>query len=88
MLPQGIRGWRLVEGTFHAWEPAADGRRYSEQLPIAIALEGALARIYLADGSPMPTEEEIGETLEEQRQALAREREEIERLRRQLGERP
>jgi Putative restriction endonuclease len=94
MLPQGMRGWRLVDGAFRAWEPAADGRRYSERLPLAFALEGMLARVYLQDGSPMPTEEEVGDTLAEQREALmrmdatlAREREELARLRRLLDER-
>jgi hypothetical protein len=55
-------------------------------LPIAIALEGALARVYLSDGTAMPTEEEIGDTLAQRREALARKDEELERLRRLLAE--
>jgi Putative restriction endonuclease len=80
MLAAGMRGWRLAEAGYRAWEPAADGRLYSAQLPLAFALEGAQARVYLSDGRAMLREEEIGD-------ALAQRDEELERLRRLLAER-
>ena len=94
MMMEGISGWRLVGESYHPWEPATHGRLYSDQLPIAIALEGAAARIYLSDGRAMPREEEISDVLAQRDEALAtkdlalaREREEVERLRGLLGER-
>jgi hypothetical protein len=94
LLPAGILGWQLVDGRYLPWEPAADGRLYSKQLPLAFALEGALARVYRSDGNAMPREDEMWDVLAEKDEALARERaqrskdrEELERLRRLLGER-
>ena len=94
MLREGIRGWRLNGETYRPWEPGEDGRLYSEQIPVAFALEGALARVCLRDGRPMPREEEVVRALAEKDDALAREREqrskdheELERLRKLLAER-
>ena len=39
----GVAAWRLVGERCSVWEPGQDGRRHSEQLPVAIALEGAQA---------------------------------------------
>ena len=80
MMEDGIHGWRLAGKTYHPWEPGAVGRLYSQQLPIAIALEGAAARIYLSDGRSMPREDEVGYALEEKDK-------ELQRLRRLLAER-
>ena len=51
LLPEGILGWQLVDERYLPWEPAADGRLHSKQLPLAFALEGALARVYRGDGN-------------------------------------
>jgi hypothetical protein len=94
MLRGGVSGWRLDGETYRPWEPGTDGRLHSEQIPLAIALEGVLARVYLRDGRPMPREEEVVDALAQRDEALARERaqrykdhEELERLRRLLAER-
>jgi hypothetical protein len=77
MLQQGIDGWRLVEGAYQQWDAEADGRRYSRQLPLAIALEGVRVRVFLSEGRAMLREEEVEElsvALAERDEALARER--------------
>ncbi len=40
ILPEGIRAWRLVEGVYRPCAPVAAGRWYSEQIAVAIGLEG------------------------------------------------
>jgi hypothetical protein len=101
MLREGILGWRLDGEIYRPWEPAPDGRRYSDQIPLAISMEGALARVYLRDGSPLLREEEIADALAQKDVNLARrdadlsrereervkDREELDRLRRLLAER-
>jgi hypothetical protein len=72
-LPPGVAAWRLAGERYQVWEPRRDGRWYSEQLPIAIALEGAQAVVYLADGQRMLAEGEVVDS-------LARKDAEIERL--------
>jgi Uma2 family endonuclease len=75
-----LRAWRLREGSFRSWEPAADGRYYSEQLPLAFGVTGATVAVYLADGRRMHLEDEVEE-------AIARRDTEIARLRRLLEDR-
>jgi hypothetical protein len=76
----GVAAWRLAGDRYHAWEPGADGRWHSEQLPVAIALDGGQAAVYLAGGRRMLTEGEV-------ERALARRDAEIDRLRRLLEDR-
>jgi Uma2 family endonuclease len=97
----GVAAWRLDGDEYRVWEPREDGRWYSEQLPIAIALEGAMAAVYLPDGRRMHREGEVEEAfawqqtelarqqvaLARQAQELAKQTAEIERLRRLLLER-
>ena len=83
LLREGILGWQLVAERYEPWQPAADGRLYSTQLPLAFALEGAQARVYLREGRPMPTEGELAELVAER----VREHDELERLRSLLAER-
>ena len=73
----GIAAWRLAGERYRAWEPGQDDRWYSRVLPVAIALEGVQAVVYLADGQRMLAEGEVGA-------ALARKDAEIERLKRLL----
>jgi hypothetical protein len=115
LLPEGILGWQLVDGRYLPWEPAVNGRLHSKQLPLAFALEGALARVYRSDGNSMPREDEMWDALAQRDEALAqrdealaqrdealarmdadlahervqrsKDHEELERLRRLLGER-
>jgi len=79
-LPRGVAAWRLADESYAAWRPREDGRWYSEQAPVAFALEGAQAAVYLADGRRMPLEREIYGLVD----ALARKDEEIARLKRML----
>jgi Uma2 family endonuclease len=72
MLPEGMLGWQLVDERYETWRPAAGGRLYSTQLPLAFALEGALARVFLGDGTPMPRDEEMWEALARRDADLAR----------------
>jgi hypothetical protein len=96
MMKQGIDGLRLVDGVYERWEAETDGRRYSRQLPLAFALDGARARVFLREGHAMLREEEVADlsvnlaqkdgALAREREARAKERAELERLRRLLGE--
>ena len=79
-LPPGVAAWRLAGERYQVWEPRQDGRWYSEQLPVAIALEGAQAVVYLADGQRMLAEGEVVDS-------LARKDAEIERLKHLLESR-
>ena len=79
-LAPGIRAWRLVEGVYHPWEPDADGRWQSEEIAVAIGLEGTLATVYTRAGERQLREGEVAEE-------LVRLRAEVERMRRLLDER-
>lgn len=85
-VAEGGRAWRLEEGVYHPWEPGADGRWRSEQLPLAIGLEGLLATVYTGDGRRMLHEGEIEAELAHRDEELARKDAELERLRRLLDE--
>jgi hypothetical protein len=78
-LTPGIRAWRLVEGVYRPWEPDADGRWQSEEIAVAIGLEGTLATVYTREGERQLREGEVAEE-------LARLRAEVERMRRLLDE--
>ena len=84
--PEGALGWRLEGGVYRPWQPEGEGRFVSRELPLAFALEGARAAVYMADGHRLLREGEVECTLREQdrqqRQALA----EQERLRQALAE--
>ena len=86
-LAQGIRAWHLVQGRYLPWEPDANGRWQSDQIPIAIGLEGSLATVYTRDGRRMLREGEIERERAREREERDRLREELERLRRLLHER-
>jgi hypothetical protein len=86
-----ITAWRLADGTYQPWTPQHDGRWHSTQLPIAIAFEGAMAAVYLADGRRVLAEGGVEEALARQalditrkETELAEKDAEIERLRRRL----
>jgi Uma2 family endonuclease len=80
LLESGIRAWRLVEGVYRPWEPDAGGRWQSEEIAVAIGLEGTLATVYTRQGKRVLHEGEVEEE-------LARLRAEVERMRRLLDER-
>lgn len=99
-MPERIRAWRLEEGVYRPWEPNAEGRWHSTQIPIALGLEGLLATVYTRDGRRMLREGEIeaeraradeAQARADEAQAwaraeLARKDAELERLRRLLDE--
>ena len=74
-LPERVRAWRLVEGVYQPWRPDRQGRWQSEQVALAIALEGTLAAVYAGDERRMLREGEIEEERTGLRAALARTRE-------------
>jgi len=93
-LPEGIRAWRLVDGTYQPWLPDTNGRWQSQQIGVAFGLEEDGVAVYTHDGLRILREGEV-----EAERALAREernrireenaslRAEIARLRRLLSER-
>jgi len=58
-LPEGIRAWRLTEGAYRPWEPEADGRWHSQQIEVALGLEGILAAVYTREGHRILREGEV-----------------------------
>jgi hypothetical protein len=86
-LPEGIRAWRLASQGYVPWEPAADGRHYSTQFPLAFGLNGTLAEIYLADGRRMYQEDEIEEAIVQRDAEIEQRDAEIARLQRLLENR-
>jgi hypothetical protein len=87
----GVAAWRLEGERYGVWPPDPDRRWHSAQLPIAIALEGAQAVVYLSSGQRMLAEGEVEAALAavetalaEKDAELARKDAEIDRLRRLL----
>ncbi len=68
----GVVAWRLAGDRYRVWEPGPDGRWNSEQLPVAIALEGARAVVYLSNGKRMLAEGEVEAALAEKDAEIAR----------------
>ena len=83
-LAQGVAAWQLIDRQYRVWDPGQDGRWYSRQLAVAIALEGAQAAVYLSDGQRMLAEGEVGEAFARKDAELVRKDAEIARLRRLL----
>ncbi len=85
-VAEGGRGWRLVDGTYRPWEQDANGRWQSEQIAVAIGLEGVLAAAYSPEGRRVLREGEIEAELARRDAELARREAEITRLQRLLDE--
>ena len=74
-LPELGRAWRLEEGVYHPWNPDATGRWCSEEIAVAVGIEGGLAAVYTLDGRRQLREGEVA-------RELARTNEELNDLRR------
>jgi Uma2 family endonuclease len=92
-LPEGGRGWRLVDGIYQPWERDAEGRWRCESIGVSIGLAGAAVTVYTHAGVPIPREGQIMATLAHKDAELARKDTELARkdtelaeLRRQLEE--
>ena len=62
-VPEQGRAWRLEEGVYRPWERDAAGRWQSQQIGVAIGLEGALATVYTRDGQRQLHEGEVAQEL-------------------------
>ncbi len=82
-VPEGVRAWRLQEGSYTTWPPEPSGAWKSREIPVLIALEGARAAVYTADGRRQLREGEVTRALEQARREHAAE---LAELRRQLDE--
>ena len=51
--------WRLEAGIYRPWEPDATGRWQSEEIAVAIGLEGTLATVYTRHGERQLREGEV-----------------------------
>ncbi len=58
-LPEGVRAWRLTEGAYRSWEPEADGRWHSQQIEVAIGVEGVMVAVYTHEGHRILREGEV-----------------------------
>ncbi|GAC1436377.1 MAG: hypothetical protein NVSMB65_10400 [Chloroflexota bacterium] len=61
LVPGQVRAWRLSregEGGLTPWAPEADGRWHSAHVPLALAPEGVLLRVYDRAGRVVPTDTE------------------------------
>jgi Uma2 family endonuclease len=85
-LSESVRAWRLVGGIYQPWLPAANGRWQSEEIGIAIGLEGAMATIHTADGRRQLREGEIARELVRKDAELSRKDLELAELRRLVEE--
>jgi Uma2 family endonuclease len=94
-LAPGICAWRLVEGVYRPWDPDANGRWQSEEIGVAIGLEGTQVSVYTPEGTRTLREGEAEQErarlhaeLERERARLhaqlERERQQRERLRAEL----
>ena len=70
-LPGDARGqgWRLVGGVYVPWAPDEQGRWASEQVGVAVGVEGIWAVVYGPDGRAIPREGEVLEGLARSRAA-------------------
>jgi len=75
LLDEGIRAWRLEEGVYRPWEADGQGRWQSDQLPVAVALEGMWATVYTREGRRMLREGQVEEELDRERSLRAHEQE-------------
>jgi hypothetical protein len=93
-VPERGLAWRLVDGAYQPWERDAGGLWQSEEVPVAIGVQGAQATVVTRDGVRLPHEGEYGAALARQAQEITRRDEELvrqaselERLRALLRER-
>lgn len=70
MLGEGIRAWRLEDGVYQPWEADGQGRWRSNQISVAIALEGMAVAIFTHDGRRMLREGEAEEEVARLRRLL------------------
>ncbi|HXT35144.1 MAG TPA: Uma2 family endonuclease [Chloroflexota bacterium] len=63
LLPEGIRAWRLADGTYQQWQPEGGRRWRSEEIGISVSLEGAMATVHDAKGRRQLREGEIAREL-------------------------
>jgi hypothetical protein len=80
ILPEGIRAWRLVDGLYRPWLPAADGRWHSETIGIAIGLDGTRAVVFTRAGRRMLGGDEVEPELARKDAEIARRDAEIARV--------
>jgi hypothetical protein len=58
-LPEGGRGWRLVDGIYQPWPVDEMCRWRCESIAVTIGLEGAVVTVYTRAGIPIPHEGQI-----------------------------
>lgn len=89
-IAEQSRGWRLVASVYQSWAPDAEGRWQSEQIAVAIGMEGVMATVYARNGTRQLREGAVAEEVDRLRAEAhdaERLRAEVERLRRLLDER-
>ena len=74
-LPELGRAWRLEEGVYRPWNPDAAGRWRSDEIAVAVGMEGGMAAVYTLDGRRQLREGEVAHE-------LARTNDELNELRR------
>jgi hypothetical protein len=70
--PREGRAWRLAGGVYRPWRPDRHGRWRSEQLGVAIGLEGAQVAVYDIDDRRQLREGEVHRELARRDERLAR----------------
>jgi hypothetical protein len=71
-VPDRGLAWRLVDGAYQPWERDVAGLWQSEQIPVAIGVQGAQATVYTRDGFLLPHEGEYGAELARRDEELDR----------------
>jgi Uma2 family endonuclease len=77
IIPERVRAWRGGPEGYGEWLPDPETGRWHSALGISFAPQGALLRVYDADGGLIPTQQELDAVLDE----LASLRAELRRLR-------
>lgn len=81
-LPEQGRGWRLVAGVYQPWRSNAVGQWLSQEIGVAIGMEGALVTVRAPDGHRLLREGEIERELARRDAELASLRRRLEQLER------
>jgi hypothetical protein len=78
-VPERGLAWRLVDGAYQPWECDIRGLWQSEEVPVAIGVQGAQATVFTREGFRLPHEGEYGAELARQAQEITRRDEELAR---------
>jgi Uma2 family endonuclease len=78
-VPERGLAWRLMDGVYEPWERDVAGLWQSEEIPVAIGVQGAQATVHTRDGFRLPHEGEYVAELARRDEEITRRQEALER---------